>query len=523
MSLYSYTTVSSSSFDDGFDSFENVLNSDQITIFNDGDMFKEQLDLNKDDFQCAEEYPEQEGLRNYKIIKKIGEGAFSRVFKAVPLHQMSGIPREYVAIKVVPKEDFHDHKLKKTTKLQTLNELNIHLKLTKNQVSNIVNLLEFQISDKYYYFVQEYIEGGEIFNQIVKYTYLSEDLTRHIIRQVALAVKGLHDNNVIHRDIKPENLIFEPIPMEKTINRYQPLRRSDDPKTKIDEGKFKPGFGGGGIGKVRLTDFGLSRMLDPEETEAKTPCGTFGYIAPEVLHQYQVDPYRSDSSYSYKVDIWAIGCILYTMLCGFPPFYEDEYSKETLAEKIARGHYKFLAPWWDEISEEAKDLVRHLLKVDIEERYDIDQLLAHPWLNHYDCEEPLEPPLEAEVKDSINAHCNYVLASQNPKKFDAHHDRNILLFDLDNVSGYNKCATNITPDENLAVPRQNQKEDLRTFFNVANSINRENFKEKNVENKTFKDNVSGLLKNRFNLKLSSATIINRRKKMKVQNGIVQQV
>ncbi|KAL3229131.1 hypothetical protein RNJ44_02218 [Nakaseomyces bracarensis] len=523
MSLYSYTTVSSTSFDDGFDSLENILHSDQTTLFKDGDLFKEQLDLNTGSLQCGEVYPEQDGLNNYKLIKKIGEGAFSRVFKAVPLHHMPGETREFVAIKVVPKEDFLDHKLKKTTKLQTLNELNIHLKLTKNKVQNIVNLLEFQISDKYYYFVQEYIEGGEIFNQIVKYTYLSEDLTRHIIKQVALAVKGLHENNVIHRDIKPENLIFEPIPIAHTINRYQKLRKSDDPKTKVDEGKFNPGFGGGGIGKVRLTDFGLSRLMDPEETGAKTPCGTFGYIAPEVLHQYQIDPYRSDSSYSYKVDIWAIGCILYTMLCGFPPFYEDEYSRESLGEKIAKGHYKFLAPWWDEISEEAKDLVMHLLKVDPNERYDINQLLAHPWLNHYDCEDPIEPPLEVVPKEFIDTSCNYVLASQNPKKVDAHRDRSILLFDLDDVSGYKHSVKNQISNQNIAVPRQNQKEELRKFFNVANSINREKNREKTTEATTFKNNVSGLFKNHFNLKLSSATIINRRKKMKVQNGIVQQV
>lgn len=515
MSFYSYTTVSSSSFDD-FDSFKNILCSDQTTIFKDGDGFKEQIDLNRGAFQCPE-YPEQEGLQNYRIIEKIGAGAFSRVFKAVPLR---GDTRECVAIKVVPKEEFHDHGLKKTTKLQTLNELNIHLKLTKNQVPNIVNLLEFQISDKYYYFVQEYIEGGEIFNQIVKYTYLSEDLTRHVIKQVALAVKGLHKNNIIHRDIKPENLIFEPIPMEHTINRYQPLRKSDDPKTKVDEGKFIPGFGGGGIGKVRLADFGLSRQMNPEETGAKTPCGTFGYIAPEVLHQYQIDPNRSATSYSYKVDIWAIGCILYTMLCGFPPFYEDEYSRETLAEKISKGHYKFLTPWWDEVNEEAKDLIRHLLKVDPNERYDIEQLLAHPWLNHYDCEESTS---EVETKSFINTNCNYVLASQNPYKFDAQRDRSILLFDIDDVSDYNNGNSDRKMEKNIAVPPPNQKEGLRTFFKVANSVNRERFQEKFTDQKTFKNNVSGLFKNRFNLKLSSATIINRRKKMKVQNGIAQEV
>ncbi|KAI8387578.1 Serine/threonine-protein kinase RCK2 [Nakaseomyces glabratus] len=512
MSLYSYNSMSSSSFGNDTDdlSFNNPLYSDQTTIFRDGDLFKEQLDLRSPHFGNEIQFEEQEDLNNYRIISKIGEGAFSRVFKAVPLHNNLALPK-FVAIKVVPKEDFHDHNLKKTSKLQTLNELNIHLKLTKANVPNVVKLLEFQVSKKYYYFIQEYIEGGEIFNQIVKYTYFSEDLTRHVIRQVATAVKGLHENNIIHRDIKPENLIFEPIIKEQTIHRYQKLRKSDDPKTKLDEGKFIPGIGGGGIGKVRLVDFGLSRLMDPAESGARTPCGTFGYLAPEVLNQYKVDPRTSNTSYSYKVDIWAIGCILYTMLCGFPPFYEDEYSKESLGDKISRGNYKFLAPWWDEISIEAQDLIRNLLQVDPAKRYDIDQLLAHPWLNHYDCETSRpESFYEAELLDKT--HLNYVLTSQADRKTNAHQDKDILLFDLDDVSDYSTQSSPFDSSNGLNL-HSTQKEQIRNFFNTATGIQQENFK---VETEKATCNKSNFFKNHFKLKLSSATIINRRKKMKLQ-------
>jgi serine/threonine protein kinase len=100
-----------------------------------------------------------------------------------------------------------------------------------------------------------------------------------------------------------------------------------------------------------------------------TPCGTVGYTAPEIV---------KDERYSMGVDMWALGCVLYTMLCGFPPFYDENV--QILTEKVARGQYSFLSPWWDDISAEAKDLITHLLKVDPRERYTIREFLAHPWI-----------------------------------------------------------------------------------------------------------------------------------------------
>ena len=100
-----------------------------------------------------------------------------------------------------------------------------------------------------------------------------------------------------------------------------------------------------------------------------TPCGTVGYTAPEIV---------KDERYSKSVDMWALGCVLYTLLCGFPPFYDE--SIQVLTEKVARGQYTFLSPWWDDISKSAQDLVSHLLTVDPEKRYTIHQFLNHPWI-----------------------------------------------------------------------------------------------------------------------------------------------
>ena len=100
-----------------------------------------------------------------------------------------------------------------------------------------------------------------------------------------------------------------------------------------------------------------------------TPCGTVGYTAPEIV---------KDERYSKSVDMWALGCVLYTLLCGFPPFYDE--SIQVLTEKVARGQYTFLSPWWDDISKPAQDLVSHLLTVDPDKRFTIEQFLNHPWI-----------------------------------------------------------------------------------------------------------------------------------------------
>lgn len=168
----------------------------------------------------------------------------------------------------------------------------------------------------------------------VKLTYFSENLSRHVILQVAKGIRFLHEEcGVVHRDIKPENLLFERIPIEPSKTAIS--RPYDEEKE--DEGEFNPGIGGGGIGRVKIADFGLSKVVWNEET--MTPCGTVGYTAPEIV---------KDERYSKSVDMWALGCVLYTLLCGFPPFYDE--SINVLTEKVARGHYTFLSPWWDDIS-----------------------------------------------------------------------------------------------------------------------------------------------------------------------------
>lgn len=169
---------------------------------------------------------------------------------------------------------------------------------------------------------------------------------------------------ILRRDIKPENLLFNPIPF---IPSKDPKPRQPGDEDKEDEGEFIPNVGSGGIGPIKIADFGLSKVIWDNQT--MTPCGTVGYTAPEIV---------KDERYSKSVDMWALGCVLYTILCGFPPFYDE--SIQVLTEKVARGEYTFLSPWWDDISSDAKDLVSHLLTVDPERRYTIGEFLSHPWI-----------------------------------------------------------------------------------------------------------------------------------------------
>jgi len=297
--------------------------------------------------------PRYPGLERWTLIEKMGDGAFSNVYRA---KDNNGV-YDQVAIKVVRKFEMNT-----TQRANILKEVQIMRQLDH---PNVVKLVDFTESRQYYYIVLELCPGGELFHQIVRLTYFSEDLSRHVIVQVAKALEYLHEEaGVVHRDIKPENLLFYPIPFVPTKN---PKPRAPEDEDKADEGEFIHGVGAGGIGQIKIADFGLSKVIWDSQT--MTPCGTVGYTAPEIV---------KDERYSKSVDMWALGCVLYTLLCGFPPFYDE--SIQVLTEKVARGQYTFLSPWWDDISKSAQDLVSHLLTVDPEKRYDIKQFLNHPWI-----------------------------------------------------------------------------------------------------------------------------------------------
>lgn len=319
------------------------------------------------DILATSTLPQFSALPHIIILTIMGDGAFSNVYRAYD----EKLGKE-VAVKVVDKSH-----LNSSQKNFIHKEVAI-LRACKHP--NIVKLYELVENRQNFFIIMELVSGGELFNKIIQHTFFSEHLARHIINQVASGIGYLHmEQGVVHRDIKPENILFEPIPL------------ITDPKPYIDqglvvhegrdgEGYIVEGVGGAGIGLIKIADFGLSkRVLD---SSTMTPCGTVGYTAPEIV---------KDQKYSYSVDMWALGCVLYTLLCGFPPFYDEDI--HVLTEKVARGYFEFLSPWWDDISSEAKSLVSKLLAVNPLRRLTAERFFSDRWTNP-------SPSIETHMKPS---------------------------------------------------------------------------------------------------------------------------
>lgn len=210
------------------------------------------------------------------------------------------------------------------------NEIKVLRKLNH---SNIVQLRE-TFEDKHKVFlVMELVTGGELFDRIVEKGSYTEKDASALIRQILEAVDYMHSQGVVHRDLKPENLLYY----------------NSDPESKI-----------------MISDFGLSKMED--SGIMATACGTPGYVAPEVLSQ---------KPYGKAVDVWSIGVIAYILLCGYPPFYDE--NDANLFAQILKGEFEFDSPYWDDISDSAKDFISRLICVDPEKRYSCKEALAHPW------------------------------------------------------------------------------------------------------------------------------------------------
>lgn len=203
---------------------------------------------------------------------------------------------------------------------------------------NIIKLYEIFETPTHIHMVLELVTGGELFERIVDRGYYSERDAAEALRQILDALDYVHTRTpvIIHRDLKPENLLY--------------LDQSDNAALKI-------------------ADFGLSKMLYAEENTA-TVCGTPGYCAPEVL---------MGKKYDTKIDMWAVGVIAYILLCGFEPFY-DERGDQAMFQRILKCDYEFVAPWWDDVSENAKDLVRKLIVLDPKKRLTAKEALQHDWV-----------------------------------------------------------------------------------------------------------------------------------------------
>ncbi|XP_041914704.1 calcium/calmodulin-dependent protein kinase type II subunit beta isoform X24 [Alosa alosa] len=259
----------------------------------------------------------------YQLYEELGKGAFSVVRRCVKL--CTG--QEYAAKIINTKKlSARDHqKLEREARI---------CRLLKHP--NIVRLHDSISEEGFHYLLFDLVTGGELFEDIVAREYYSEADASHCIQQILEAVLHCHQMGVVHRDLKPENLLLA----SKCKNAA-----------------------------VKLADFGLAIEVQGDQQAWFGFAGTPGYLSPEVLRK---------EAYGKPVDIWACGVILYILLVGYPPFWDEDQHK--LYQQIKAGAYDFPSPEWDTVTPEAKNLINQMLTINPAKRINAQEALKHPWV-----------------------------------------------------------------------------------------------------------------------------------------------
>ncbi|XP_076296516.1 calcium/calmodulin-dependent protein kinase II isoform X27 [Lasioglossum baleicum] len=260
---------------------------------------------------------------NYDLKEELGKGAFSVVRRCVQKSTGHEFAAKIINTKKLTARDFQ--KLEREARI-----------CRKLQHTNIVRLHDSIQEENCHYLVFDLVTGGELFEDIVAREFYSEADASHCIQQILESVQHCHHNGVVHRDLKPENLLLA--------------------------SKAK-----GAV--VKLADFGLAIEVQGDAQAWFGFAGTPGYLSPEVLKK---EPYGK------PVDIWACGVILYILLVGYPPFWDEDQHR--LYAQIRAGSYDYPSPEWDTVTPEAKNLINQMLTVNPSKRITASEALKHPWI-----------------------------------------------------------------------------------------------------------------------------------------------
>lgn len=237
-------------------------------------------------------------LTDFDTLETLGTGTFGRV--KLCRHKATG---QFFAIKIMKKTDIIrlkqvEHILSEKGVLSVVNH------------PFVVNLYKTFQDEHYLYMVLEYVCGGELFSHLRKVGKFPNDVAKFYAAEIILVIEYLHSKHIVYRDLKPENILLD---------------------TK---------------GHVKITDFGFAkRVMD----RTWTLCGTPEYLAPEIIHS---------KGHGKAVDWWALGILIYEMLVGYPPFFDESPFK--IYEKILAGRIEF--PRF--MDPAAKDLIKKLLTPD---------------------------------------------------------------------------------------------------------------------------------------------------------------
>ncbi|KAK7522865.1 Ca/Cm-dependent protein kinase A [Phyllosticta citriasiana] len=256
----------------------------------------------------------------YRFGKTLGAGTYGIVREAE-------CPEGRVAVKIILKKNIRGNEQMVYDELEMLQRL---------KHPHIVRFHDWFESKDKYYIVTQLATGGELFDRICEKGRFTEKDAAETIRQVLDAVNYLHQNNVVHRDLKPENLLY--------------LTRDEN-------------------SSLVLADFGIAKMLDSPGEQLTTMAGSFGYAAPEVMMK---------KGHGKPVDMWSLGVITYTLLCGYSPFRSE--SLADLIEECKSGRVIFHERYWKDVSKDAKDFINCLLQPDPSKRSTSEEALAHTWL-----------------------------------------------------------------------------------------------------------------------------------------------
>uniref|UniRef100_A0A6T8AW03 Protein kinase domain-containing protein n=1 Tax=Prymnesium polylepis TaxID=72548 RepID=A0A6T8AW03_9EUKA len=265
----------------------------------------------------------------YSMGEELGRGRFSVVRQATHLKENVGY-----AVKEVENESLDDE--------ENLEALETEIKiLRKLRHPHIVNLKEVVLTGSYTYIIMELLSGGELFHRIIEKGCFPEVEAQNLFAQILMSMEYLHSLQIVHRDVKPENILY------------------------VSEGSVD----------IKLIDFGYAGIWSADKPLTGL-CGTPDYVAPEVLSWYDDDD--TGTPYGKGSDLWSLGVLLYVILSGCSPFNGEE--EEQLLKLVAEAKYEFYEKEWEHISAEAKELISKLLVVDPNERYTMEQVVAHPWL-----------------------------------------------------------------------------------------------------------------------------------------------
>ncbi|KAL1963123.1 hypothetical protein VTN77DRAFT_8666 [Rasamsonia byssochlamydoides] len=256
----------------------------------------------------------------YKLGRTLGAGTYGIVREA---ESSSG----KVAVKIILKKNVRGHEQMVYDELEMLQKLD-H--------PNIVHFIDWFESRDKYYIVTQLATGGELFDRICEYGKFTEKDASQTIRQILGAVNYLHERNIVHRDLKPENLLY--------------LTSAPD-------------------SPLVLADFGIAKMLESPSDVLTSMAGSFGYAAPEVMLK---------KGHGKAVDMWSMGVITYTLLCGYSPFRSENLPD--LIEECRQGRIVFHERYWRDVSKDAKDFILTLLQPDPAKRATSEEALKHPWL-----------------------------------------------------------------------------------------------------------------------------------------------